>query len=217
MDNLFKLKKDGKTVGYLEFKDGKFIYSNEDSSYVSPYLISIWKGKVFSFSAPAYGSSYYEHDECEYDSIHPYVTDDKNGDKVFAGDRISFLLAFPLSQTHVGDNIPGGSYTEPDDPFFHRITAEVIWDEDRGRWGWSIIGDVPYGFHQMPRWFDWEEVLPILGREPYTIEYIKELCGKCDEEDCSECDFLKEAGVSKFEELENVLNDIELIKEQDNG
>jgi len=87
-EHLFKLKKDGKTVGYLEFKDGKFVYSNEDGSYVSPYCISIWNGKVFSFQCPAYGSSYYEHDECEYDSLHPFVTKDKNGKDVFAGDKV---------------------------------------------------------------------------------------------------------------------------------
>jgi len=86
--HLFKLKKDGKAVGYLEFKDGKFVYSNEDGSYVSPYCISIWKGKVFSFQCPAYSSSYYEHDECEYDSIHLFVTKDKNGKDVFADDEV---------------------------------------------------------------------------------------------------------------------------------
>jgi len=92
-EHLFKLKKDGKTVGYLKFKNGKFIYSNEDGSYVSPYCISIWEGKVFSFSSPAYDSSYYEHDECEYDSIHPFVTKDKNGKDVFADDKITFIPA----------------------------------------------------------------------------------------------------------------------------
>ena len=47
------------------------------------------------------------------------------GKEAYRGDIITFLLAFPTSQTHIGDNIPGGSYTEPDEPFFHKITAEI--------------------------------------------------------------------------------------------
>jgi len=132
------------------------------------------------------------------------------------GDTISFLLAFETSQTHTGDNIPGGSYTEPDEPFFHKITAKVIWDDDRAEWGWSIVGKIPYGFEQMPMWYNSDIALPILKREPYCIEYIKSLCGECNEEDCSDCDFLKGVGVSKFEDIEQVLNDIEVISNQDN-
>lgn len=63
------LKKEGEIVGYIEFKDGGMVFSNEDGSYVSPYCISIEKGVVFAFSPPAYGGSYYEHDECEFDTV----------------------------------------------------------------------------------------------------------------------------------------------------
>ena len=85
MTHLFKLKKDGKTVGHLKFEDRELLYSNNDGTYISPYCISIKKGMVFSFSPPGYGD-YYEHDECVYDSIHPFVCKDRNGKDVFAED-----------------------------------------------------------------------------------------------------------------------------------
>jgi len=62
-----RLENKGEIVGYIEFKDGAMVFSN--GKYVSPYCISIWKGKVFAFSPPAYGGSYYDHEECEFDAI----------------------------------------------------------------------------------------------------------------------------------------------------
>ncbi len=138
--------------------------------------------------------------------------EDKDGVEIYEDSIITFLMAFEITQTHIGDNIPRGSYTEPDEPFFHRITAQVLWDEDRLCWSYSIIGKTPYAWDQVPTWYDWETVLPLINREPYTVGYIKHLCGKCEEEECGGCEYLQEAGVEKFDDLtETILNQIEVI------
>jgi len=67
--NLFKLKKDGKTVGYLKIVDGRVLLNPIDR--------------------PGYWCTYDGH-LCRdlFDEALPYVCDDKNGEKVFAGDKI---------------------------------------------------------------------------------------------------------------------------------
>ncbi len=67
MDNLFKLKKDGKAVGYLKIEDS-IIWAKEN-------LLDGWD--VYD---PVF--------ELKFDQALPYVCDDKNRDKVFAGDSI---------------------------------------------------------------------------------------------------------------------------------
>ena len=64
---LYKLKKDGKCVGYLkiEYSD---IWHRTDG---------IW---------------HRVRHEIDFDEALPYVTDDKDGDKVFAGDKMTDLL-----------------------------------------------------------------------------------------------------------------------------
>ena len=131
---------------------------------------------------------------------------------IWEGDIIQFILCFPTSQTHYGDNSPRGEYTEPDEPFFHKITARVVWDEYMGRWTYSVIGDCPYGFSQMPTWHDETDLIPLIWREQYSIEYIKSLCPHCkNQSDCNPCEYLVEAGVSSWDELAKVLNKITVI------
>jgi len=74
MKHLFKLKKDGKTVGYLTFP-------------IDPYLsvLGIWFSKE--------GRNWERCpqniiDGNDFDEALPYVCDDKNGEPVFAGDKV---------------------------------------------------------------------------------------------------------------------------------
>lgn len=80
VEHLFKLKKDGKTVGYLLFEDG-FIQISVDGKYFH-YLDN---------QNPT-GSLSYNHHRfnifIDWDSIHPFVTKDKNGKDVFADDEV---------------------------------------------------------------------------------------------------------------------------------
>ncbi len=64
--NLFKLKKDGKTVGYLKIEDGDIWFRGSGIWYRFRSYLGV----------------------TGFDEALPYVCDDKNGDKVFAGDKV---------------------------------------------------------------------------------------------------------------------------------
>lgn len=73
MEHLFKLKKDGKTVGYYRFAP----YRDEGDMELQMRI----DGKEWWSSG----------DMLDFDSIHPFVTKDKNGKDVFADDEITFV------------------------------------------------------------------------------------------------------------------------------
>ena len=83
MTNLTKLKKKGKTVGYLEIARSAvwFLHSktyvpltNDNISALTNYIDNKWM--------------IYDYVECpDFDESLPYVCTDKNGKKVFAGDE----------------------------------------------------------------------------------------------------------------------------------
>lgn len=80
MEHLFKLKKDGKTVGYLKIRGGNILGSVD--------------GKRFTFVTEQNQSrGIYLYQDIgrpfiDYDSAHPFVTKDKNGKDVFSGDKV---------------------------------------------------------------------------------------------------------------------------------
>jgi len=54
---------------------------------------------------------------------------DKNGVKIFDGDIIRIKRPYRSTQTHTGDNIPNGTYTEPMEPEIKLTEVEVVFDE----------------------------------------------------------------------------------------
>ena len=74
MKHLFKLKKDGKTVGYLELRIR--------TQYGYPVLWFRNLGRLDE------GREWHSGNNIQADSIHPFVTKDKHGDDVFAGDSV---------------------------------------------------------------------------------------------------------------------------------
>ncbi len=136
---------------------------------------------------------------------------DKNGVEIYEGDIIEYILAFGTCQTHTGDNIPGGSYTEPDEPFIFTLSGKVFFDEDRGLWDCSAESK-EYGLHQRPTYYDLDgDYIPIINREHYCAEHVKSLCGQ----DCKKCDekcwILDQLKYKNWDEVEQNLNTIEVI------
>lgn len=54
---------------------------------------------------------------------------DKKGKEIFEGDTIAFIKPIRTTQTHTGDNIPNGSYTEPMEPGIKHYQGEVRFED----------------------------------------------------------------------------------------
>ncbi len=54
---------------------------------------------------------------------------DKNGKDIYEGDEISYRVPYRTTQTHTGDNIPNGSYTEPMEPGIKEKGGTVIFKD----------------------------------------------------------------------------------------
>ena len=78
MNNLFKLTKDGKCVGYMKFDGAKPLYQK--------YPFEGWHGN--NDFTPLLC-----HCKITDLSMHPFVCNDKNGEKVFARDRVKRVTA----------------------------------------------------------------------------------------------------------------------------
>ncbi len=54
---------------------------------------------------------------------------DKNGKEIYEGDEIRYRNPYRTTQTHTGDNIPNGSYTEPMEPGIKTHEGIVVFEE----------------------------------------------------------------------------------------
>ncbi len=54
---------------------------------------------------------------------------DKNGSEIYEGDTLRYYMVYRTTQTHTGDNIPNGSYTEPMEPGIKCIEGDVIFKD----------------------------------------------------------------------------------------
>lgn len=92
MNNLFKLKKDGKTVGYLELL--------VRTPYGYPVLWFRDLGRLDE------GREWHSGNNVQADSIHPFVTKSKDGKDVFADDEIKAVILDVSSKPLIGRIIP---------------------------------------------------------------------------------------------------------------
>lgn len=138
---------------------------------------------------------------------------DRNGVDIFEGNILKYILAFPTAQTHTGDNIPGGTYTEPDEPFLGWVVGEVIYDEERCMFSTSER-TVRHCQDQRPTLIDLDsDYLPVVNRESYCRAYLQGLCWQSDKRACScdDCWILEQLGCKSWEQLDAVLNTVEVI------
>lgn len=86
-EHLFKLKREGKTVGYLLLEDGFLQASTNGKNYF-----------YVQAQSPAGGLLIYPSNNLfwlDYDTAHPFVTKDNSGKDVFADDKIKALYFWP--------------------------------------------------------------------------------------------------------------------------
>ena len=89
--HLFKLKKDGKTVGYCKL-----------IKYRDPLdSIRRWVGWGYSKNGKNWGQHI-----ISFDIAHPFVTKDKNGKDVFAGDKVKGIVPDISSSPLIGRIVP---------------------------------------------------------------------------------------------------------------
>ncbi len=79
-EHRFKLKKDGKTVGYMQISEEVDTLSTTDPMAVFIKKVN-GEWRTYEFDS-------IRHYKVTFNSVHPFVTKDKNGKDVFAGDSV---------------------------------------------------------------------------------------------------------------------------------
>lgn len=109
---------------------------------------------------------------------------DKNGVEIYRGDVIRIQYPYRSTQTHMGDNIPNGSYTEPMEPEIRVIDDVVVWSV--GQFALQENPDRPLGswFYHYENERDLQEAVNFNSRrddwsgDDGELQYLLEKYGK---------------------------------------
>ncbi len=103
MKHLFKLKKDGKTVGYLQLRGGVPSPETAAEKPLTAIVGLVWYNAEKTIMA-------WRDIELQWDTAHPFVTKDKTGGKdVFADDLIRGIISDVSSDSLIGKIIANES------------------------------------------------------------------------------------------------------------
>lgn len=132
---------------------------------------------------------------------------DKNGKEIYEGDEIQYHIPYRTTQTHTGDNIPNGSYTEPMEPGIKTISGIVSFkdgsfclDSEDG----ANDSFTPLSWHQ--RYWDLESIKE-------AISWTRQTAGWFDDPEEGDLQYLITdcAKVETPEQLIKYLNGFEII------
>lgn len=130
---------------------------------------------------------------------------DNTGTKIFEGDLVLYRQAYRTTQTHTGDNIPNGSYTEPCEPGIKAIEGEVLFDN--GMFYLDTDGD--QDFTTPLGWLNQEFNIDDIKE---SISWTRQTAGWFDDPEEGDLNYLiKEvAKVENEEQLLNFINGFEI-------
>jgi uncharacterized phage protein (TIGR01671 family) len=131
---------------------------------------------------------------------------DKNGKEIYEGDLIRIKTPYRTTQTHTGDNIPNGSYTEPMEAGIKTDEGTVIFDDGSFR----VETDSDVGNYHLTI-SDYDTVWDLDGIES-AIQWYKKDAGLFDNPEEGDLQYLMElAKVETPEALCEFFNGVEII------
>lgn len=134
---------------------------------------------------------------------------DKNGKEIYKGDKVFYNKPYRTTQTHTGDNIPNGSYTEPMEPGIKTIEGEVKFKD--GTFYLDSEDDVDY---DMPTPISWNDIEWDLEMIKDAISWTRQDAGWFDDPEEGDLQYLitECAKVENVEQLIKHLSGLEIIE-----
>jgi len=130
---------------------------------------------------------------------------DKTGREIYEGDKLRYRRPYRTTQTHYGDNIPNGEYTEPMEPAIETVEGVVVFKDG------MFTLDTEDGTLLTPlSWFDqYYDEQAIKDAISYGGSDIFDLNWNCDDGDLPY--LLEEYKLATIDDLINYCSNMEVI------